>query len=116
MTLLSGNQDLIYLDATGAAMALNYWMAEDIWLVNAFNNNNNIFTRLYLIKLFIFDAVDWWGVGVVICLERGADCLHNGPADATAIPKPRHLLPYLNPDWVYLSGTGLPRLSWKRGR
>ena len=19
---------------------------------------------------------DWWGVGVVICLERGADCLH----------------------------------------
>ena len=26
---------------------------------------------------------EWWGVGVVICLERGAD-LHNGPADATA--------------------------------
>jgi len=22
-----------------------------------------------------------------------------GPADATAIPKPRHLLPHLNPDW-----------------
>jgi len=21
-----------------------------------------------------------------------------------------------NPDWFYLSGTGLPRLSWKRGR
>ena len=20
--------------------------------------------------------IDWWGVGVVICLERGADCLH----------------------------------------
>ena len=38
-----------------------------------------------------------------------------GPADATAIPKPRHLLSYLNPDWYYLSGTGLPRLSWKRG-
>ena len=30
-------------------------------------------------------------------------------------PKPRHLLPHLNPDWFYLSGTGLPRLSWKRG-
>ena len=28
-------------------------------------------------------------------MERGADCLH-GPADATAIPKPRHLLPRLN--------------------
>jgi len=38
-----------------------------------------------------------------------------GPADATAIPIPHHLLPYLNPDWFYLSGTGLPRLSWKRG-
>ena len=37
------------------------------------------------------------------------------PADATAIPKPHHLLPHLNPDWFYLSGTGLPRLSWKRG-
>jgi len=24
-----------------------------------------------------------------------------GPADATAVPKPRHLLPHLNPDWIY---------------
>ena len=33
--------------------------------------------------------IERWGVGVVVCLERGADCLHNyGPADATAIPKP----------------------------
>ena len=39
-----------------------------------------------------------------------------GPANATAIPKPHHLLPHLNPDWFYLSGIGLPRLSWKRGR
>jgi len=31
-----------------------------------------------------------------------------GPADATAIPKPHHLLPRLNPDWFYLSRTGLP--------
>ena len=38
-----------------------------------------------------------------------------GPADATAIPKLRHLLPHLNPDWIYLRGTGLSRLSWKRG-
>ena len=38
-----------------------------------------------------------------------------GPADATAIPKSHHLLPHLNPDWFYLSGTGLRRLSWKRG-
>jgi len=26
---------------------------------------------------------EWWGAGVDICLERGAD-LHFGPADATA--------------------------------
>ena len=32
-----------------------------------------------------------------------------GPADATAIPKPDHLLPHLNPDWFYLSGIGSPR-------
>ena len=33
------------------------------------------------------------------------------------IPKPHHLLPHLNPDWfLYLSGTGLPKLSQKRGR
>jgi len=38
-----------------------------------------------------------------------------GSADATVIPKPHRLLPQLNPDWFYLSGTGLPRLFWKRG-
>jgi len=31
---------------------------------------------------------EWWGVGVVICLERGADCLQYRPADATASPNP----------------------------
>ena len=39
-----------------------------------------------------------------------------GLADATAIPKPHHLLAHLNLDWSYLSGTGLPRLYWKTGR
>jgi len=39
-----------------------------------------------------------------------------GPADTTAIPQFHRLLPHLNPDLFYLSGTGLPRLSWKRGR
>jgi len=28
------------------------------------------------------------------------------PADATAIPKPHHLLPHIDPDRFYLSGTG----------
>jgi len=36
-------------------------------------------------------------------------------ADATAIPKLHHLLPHLDPDWFYLSGTGLPRVSQKKG-
>ena len=31
-----------------------------------------------------------------------------GPADATAVPKPHHLLPRFNPDCFYLSGTCLP--------
>jgi len=48
---------------------------------------------------------------VVICLERGADFFAYGPADATAIPKPHHLLSHINPDWFYLSRVGLPRLS-----
>ena len=39
-----------------------------------------------------------------------------GPADATAIPNPHRVLRHLNSDWFYLPGTGLPRLSWKRGR
>jgi len=39
-----------------------------------------------------------------------------GPADANASPNPHHLLPHLNPDWFYLSSTGLPRLSWKKGK
>ena len=48
----------------------------------------------------------------------GASCrlFACSPAGATAIPKVYHLLPHLNPDWFYISGTGIPRLSWKRGR
>ena len=52
--------------------------------------------------------IEWWGVGVVIWLY--------GLAGATASPKTHRLLPHLNPDWFYLSGNGLPKLSLKRGR
>jgi len=34
-----------------------------------------------------------------------------GPADATAITKPHHFLPDLNPYWFYLSGTGFSSAS-----
>jgi len=47
---------------------------------------------------------EWWGAGVVVCLQRGAD-FHYGPADATAT---HCLLLQQNPDWFYLSGTGSP--------
>ena len=47
----------------------------------------------------------------------GARCklFAHGPADATASQNRTTLLPHLNPDWFYLSSTGLPRLSRKRG-
>ena len=42
-------------------------------------------------------------VSQVICLERGADCLHMVQLMPLPFPKPRHHLPHLNPDWFYLS-------------
>ena len=46
----------------------------------------------------------------------GARCIlfAYGPADATASQNLSSLR-YLNSDWFYLSATGLPKLSWKRG-
>jgi len=78
-------------------------------------------------------------MAVVICLERGADCLHMVQLMPMPYPNPiisaflcfllcmfllyiTVLLPVgvikddLNPDCFYLSGTGLPSLSWKRVR
>jgi len=43
---------------------------------------------------------------MVICLERGADCLHMVHLMPLPYQNPRHLMPHLNPDWFYLSGTG----------
>jgi len=57
--------------------------------------------------------IDWCGAGLVICLEWSADDLHM----VQMIPLPaRHLLLHPNPEWFNLSGAGLRRLSWKRGR
>jgi len=49
---------------------------------------------------------EWWGAGVVVCLEQGAD-LH--VAQLMPLPLTHCLLLQLNPDWFYLSGTGSPR-------
>jgi len=54
---------------------------------------------------------EWWVLGVFICLDRGANDLHNGPADATAT---RSSLARAKSRMAYLSGAGLPRLSWKK--
>jgi len=43
--------------------------------------------------------IEWWGVGVVICLQRGADCLHMVQL-IPCIPKRHHLLPQFNPDLI----------------
>jgi len=48
---------------------------------------------------------EWWGAGVVICLERGAD-LHM--AQLMPLPLDHCLLLQKNPDWFYLSGTVSP--------
>ena len=53
--------------------------------------------------LVLFSA--WSEVQIVCILSSRCHC----------ILKPHHFLPHLNPDWFYLSGTSLPRLSWKRG-
>ena len=48
---------------------------------------------------------------MVICLERGANDFAYGPAGATGSPS--SLAP-VKSRMVYLSGAGLPRLSWKK--
>ena len=51
-----------------------------------------------------------WVVGCWCGYLSGARCrlFAYATADATAIPKSHRLLPHFNPDWFYLSGTGLP--------
>ena len=44
--------------------------------------------------------IEWWDVGVVICLERGADFAY-GPADANAFPKTHNISAHLNPKMVF---------------
>ena len=55
--------------------------------------------------------IEWWGVGVVICLEWGADRLHIVQLMPLHLKSPSSLA-YLNPDWFYLSGTCLPRFPY----
>ena len=54
--------------------------------------------------------IERWGVDVVIWLERGAGCLHVVQV-MPLYPETPSLLPRSNPDWFYLSSSGLTRLS-----
>ena len=58
--------------------------------------------------------IEWWGVGVVICLEWGADCLHMVQLMLLQSPNPSSLASFKSRVF-YLSGTSLLRLTWKRG-
>ena len=60
--------------------------------------------------------IEWWGFWCGYLSAARCRLFAYGPADATASTKHHHLLPHLSPERFYLSGTGLPRLSWKRGR
>ena len=51
---------------------------------------------------------------VWLCVWREVQIVCIWSSRCHRIPKPRHLLSPLNPGWFYLSGTGLPRLSWKK--
>ena len=58
---------------------------------------------------------DWWGVGVVICVERGADYLHMVQL-MPLHPKTPSSLASFKSRLVFPFCASLPRLSWKRGR
>ena len=88
-----------------------------------------VFLELFHSRLFAFDALTLLAGRQEkhpACKNLVMRCWHGnlsgvrgrffayGSADATAIPKPHRLLPHLNPDWFYLSGTNLPKLSRKR--
>jgi len=91
------------------------------------NETLDIFRRVSYIECrkvtFCFDSVGWASVRASDLQKLSDEALVwlsvwsevqivriYGSADASA-SKLHHLLPHLNPDWFYFSGTGLPRLS-----
>jgi len=58
---------------------------------------------------------EWWGAGMVICLEQGAHVhiaqLMPLPLTSSYSSKSRLVLP----EWFCFSAAILPRLSWKKG-
>ena len=89
-----------------------------VWLSLYWRSEGHVPSVLWLCWLGIRKSIhhlniECWGVGVVVCLEWGADCLHMVQLMPLR-PKTPSSLASFNPDWFYLSGTSLPRLSCKR--
>ena len=55
--------------------------------------------------------MEWWGAGMVVCLERGANDLHM--VQLMPLP-PRHLLLQQNPEWFILLVPAYPGCPGKR--
>ena len=55
--------------------------------------------------------MEWWGAGVVLCLERGANDLHM--VQLMPLP-PHHLLLQQNPEWFILLVPAYPGCPGKR--
>jgi len=91
------------------------WRKRNIWKVHyiklAFRIMPSVLWRCWLggRKGIRPVKTEWWGTGVVICLELGAKWFAYGPADATATPSSLAPVKFR---MVYLSGAGLHRLSW----
>ena len=60
--------------------------------------------------------IEWWGAGVVICLERCADCLHIMVQLMLLHPKTSSSLASFKSRLVLSSFWYRPRLFWKRSR
>ena len=57
-----------------------YVMKHVGWVIYSFISGDFAFSALALFvrhqKSILSVKIEWWGLGVVICLELGADCLH----------------------------------------
>ena len=66
------------------------WIPAVFWLFFRQLIKSSAFSALMLLagrQKGIWPAkTEWWGTGVVICLEQDANDLRYGPADATATP------------------------------
>ena len=52
------------------------WLLSNWWVFVRFIAFSGLTLWLDVRKSIRPVKIEWWGVGVVVCLERGADCLH----------------------------------------